>query len=318
MTLLTASNRKHFKKDKKTKTKMLEDETAASNKMAGDANKLAFDKTTTKAGDDRNKRQPKCGVLNVPLPVAPVCRTPLLSKLKHKRETRREVLVRSGGAKVTTADVDASNGVLHITDQDLIPPSTSKLAQETKNIVELAAATPDLSTLVIAFETGQALTGALSGKGPFTVFAPSNEAFAKLPKMTLDNLLDPKNITELRAVLAYHVHSGVAVLDYENDFGYHPDGMKHEQEVEMLDGQQLKIVNTCGEVLIGNGGAKVTSAAIEASNGVVHIIHQVLIPPSTPRTSPLLTKDIVVPVRRAWPPVPTHLAIRPGQTQPDQ
>jgi uncharacterized surface protein with fasciclin (FAS1) repeats len=127
--------------------------------------------------------------------------------------------------------------------------------------------------------------------------------------MTLDNLLDPKNITELRAVLAYHVHSGVAVLDYENDFGWHPDGMKHEQEVEMLDGQQLKIVNTCGEVLIGNGGAKVTSAAIEASNGVLHITDQVLIPPSTPRTSP---------VRRAWPPVPTHLAIRPGQTQPDQ
>merc|ERR1711981_5309 len=68
------------------------------------------------------------------------------------------------------------------------------------NIVGLAAGTPDLSTLVTALKAGK-LTTALSGKGPFTVFAPSNEAFAKLPKSVLDRLLDPKNIKELQDVL---------------------------------------------------------------------------------------------------------------------
>ena len=80
----------------------------------------------------------------------------------------------------------------------------------TKNIVELAAGTPDLSTLVTALKAGE-LTDALSGKGPFTVFAPSNEAFAKLPKSVLDRLLDPKNIKELQDVLEYHVIAGAAV-----------------------------------------------------------------------------------------------------------
>ena len=80
----------------------------------------------------------------------------------------------------------------------------------TKNIVELAAGTADLSTLVTALKAGK-LTDALSGKGPFTVFAPSNEAFAKLPKSVLDRLLDPKNIKELQDVLEYHVIAGAAV-----------------------------------------------------------------------------------------------------------
>ena len=116
--------------------------------------------------------------------------------------------VRVGDARVTTADVDASNGVVHIIDHVLLPLVAA--APVAKNIVELAAGTADLSTLVTALKAGK-LTDALSGKGPFTVFAPSNEAFAKLPKSILDRLLDPKNIKELQDVLEYHVIAGAAV-----------------------------------------------------------------------------------------------------------
>ena len=116
--------------------------------------------------------------------------------------------VRVGDARVTTADVDASNGVVHIIDHVLLPLVAA--APVAKNIVELAAGTPDLSTLVTALKAGK-LTDALSGKGPFTVFAPSNEAFAKLPKSVLDRLLDPNNIKELQDVLEYHVIAGAAV-----------------------------------------------------------------------------------------------------------
>jgi len=140
--------------------------------------------------------------------------------------------------------------------------------------VELAAATADLSTLVTALKAGQ-LTGALSGKGPFTVFAPTNEAFAKLPKSTLDHLLDPKNIKELDALLEYHVISGAAV---------HKADLKADQTVKSLEGQDVEIKKTAsGEVLVNQ--AQVITADVDASNGVVHIIDEVLmLPKSRPLT----------------------------------
>ena len=80
-----------------------------------------------------------------------------------------------------------------------------------KTIVDLAAATPDLPTLVTALKAGK-LVDTLSGAGPFTVFAPTNEAFARIPKATLDHLLDPKDIRELGDVITYHAASDSAVL----------------------------------------------------------------------------------------------------------
>merc|ERR1712072_1019821 len=137
----------------------------------------------------------------------------------------------------------------------------------TKNIVELAAGTPDLSTLVTALKAGK-LTTALSGTGPFTVFAPTNEAFAALPKATIAHLLDPKNIKELQAVLEYHVIAGAAV---------HAADLKEFQKVKTLEGKELFIVKDHrGDVLVDN--ARVTTADVDASNGVVHIIDKVLIP----------------------------------------
>ena len=111
-------------------------------------------------------------------------------------------------AKVTAADNDATNGVVHIIDHVLLPPKKptppSPPKPADKNIVELAEGDKDLSTLVTALTDGKLVT-ALEGKGPFTVFAPSNEAFAKVPKEELEKLLDPKNIKLLDAVLEYHV-----------------------------------------------------------------------------------------------------------------
>merc|ERR1712048_149781 len=97
-------------------------------------------------------------------------------------------------ATVVTADQMASNGVVHIIDTVLMPP----------NIVELAQSVDSLSTLVQAVTAGD-LAGDLSGAGPFTVFAPNNAAFDKLPAGTVDNLLQPASKAQLVGILKYHV-----------------------------------------------------------------------------------------------------------------
>jgi uncharacterized surface protein with fasciclin (FAS1) repeats len=168
---------------------------------------------------------------------------------------------------VAASAEEVRQDVVHIIDSVLIPPA---VRTPSKNIVELAVATPDLSTLVTALKAGN-LVGALSGKGPFTVFAPTNEAFAKLPKSTLDHLLDPKNIKELDAVLEYHVISGAAV---------HKADLKSDQKVKTLEGQDVDVRKTgSGAVFVNQ--AQVVTADVDASNGVVHIIDGVLLPPTT-------------------------------------
>merc|ERR1712028_276075 len=160
---------------------------------------------------------------------------------------------------VTAADNAASNGVVHIIDGVLLLP---------KNIVQLAQSVPDLSTLVTALVDGK-LTDALSGTGPFTVFAPTNEAFAKIPAATLTRLLDPANIKKLDALLEYHVIAGAAIFAKD---------LKPTQEVKTLEGDKLNIVVNAGRVTVNKN--TVTAADNAASNGVVHIIDGVLLPPS--------------------------------------
>jgi len=174
-------------------------------------------------------------------------------------------------AEVTTADVDASNGVVHIINQVLIPPgfvppTPTPPAPSTKTIVELAVATPDLSTLVAALKAG-ALVDTLSGKGPFTVFAPTNEAFARLPKKTLDWLLEPQHKKYLDDVLTYHVVSG----------SIHAADLKQYQQVKTVEGKDVTVIKHCDRVYVNH--AHVTTADVDATNGVVHIIDEVLIPP---------------------------------------
>lgn len=132
-------------------------------------------------------------------------------------------------------------------------------------IVEIAVGNPDFSTLVAALQAA-GLVEALSGDGPFTVFAPTNEAFAQLPPGTLEMLLLPENKEKLTAILTYHVVSGEVMA---------ADVVKLT-EATSLEGDTIAIT-------VVDGGVKVDEAAvvmtdIDASNGVIHVIDAVIMP----------------------------------------
>ena len=134
------------------------------------------------------------------------------------------------------------------------------------DIVTLAAETEALSTLVAAVTAG-GLVETLQGEGPFTVFAPTNEAFAALPEGVLDDLLKPENKDQLVSILTYHVVAGkVMSTDLQ-------DGMS----AETVNGASITVDLTDGVKI---NDANVTAADIGASNGVVHVIDQVILPPS--------------------------------------
>ncbi|MGJ3236342.1 fasciclin domain-containing protein [Marivirga sp.] len=135
-----------------------------------------------------------------------------------------------------------------------------------KNIVELAAGTESLSTLVTAVKAA-GLVETLSGNGPFTVFAPTNEAFEALPEGTLESLLKPENKDQLVAVLTYHV-IGAEVMSSD---------LKEGQKAKTVQGEEVTISLKYGASV---NGAKVAKADVKASNGVVHVIDKVILPPS--------------------------------------
>ena len=138
--------------------------------------------------------------------------------------------------------------------------SSSAMAAGT--IVEVAAGNGSFNTLVAAVKAA-GLADTLSGKGPFTVFAPTDAAFAKLPAGTVDALL--KDVPKLKAILTYHVVSGsVMAKDVKT-------GM-----VKTVNGQSLNVVAGASGVTVN--GAKVTTVDVAASNGVIHVIDTVLLP----------------------------------------
>jgi len=139
-------------------------------------------------------------------------------------------------------------------------------AQDTpKDIVDTAVAAGSFSTLVAAVQAA-GLVETLKGEGPFTVFAPTDEAFAKLPAGTLEELLKPENKAKLQAILTYHVVAGrVLASDVV--------GMKSASTVQ---GQQLSITVADGKVKIDD--ATVVSTDIMTSNGVIHVIDTVVLP----------------------------------------
>lgn len=147
--------------------------------------------------------------------------------------------------------------------------STTEEAAAT-NIVVLAQNTPELSTLVSAVQAAD-LVETLQGTGPYTVFAPTNDAFNALPAGTLDTLLEPANKDQLSSILTYHVVAGnVKAADLS-------DG----QVIETVQGGKLTVSIRDGKVYIKDakgGEAQVTSADVEASNGTVHVINAVLLP----------------------------------------
>jgi len=135
------------------------------------------------------------------------------------------------------------------------------------DIVGVAASNPDFSTLVTAVQAA-GLVDTLKGPGPFTVFAPTNEAFAALPKGTLDSLLKPENKAKLVAILTYHVIPGKVMS---------ADIAGKTLDVATVEGQKLHIDAKSG---VKVNGANVVKADIPASNGVIHVIDTVILPKS--------------------------------------
>jgi uncharacterized surface protein with fasciclin (FAS1) repeats len=147
--------------------------------------------------------------------------------------------------------------------------SAVAFAQDTMNktVVEIAAGNKDFSTLVAAVKAA-GLVETLSGKGPFTVFAPTNAAFAKLPKGTVEELLKPENKEKLTAILTYHVVAGKVMA---------ADAIKLDGKMaKTVNGQEIAIKVKEGKVMIND--ATVTAADIVGSNGVIHVIDTVLLP----------------------------------------
>ncbi len=134
-----------------------------------------------------------------------------------------------------------------------------------EDIVDIAVGNSDFSTLVTALKAAD-LVSALKGEGPFTVFAPTNEAFAKLPEGTLDNLLKDKDA--LTKVLLYHVVSGKVASG---------DVVKLDKATT-LEGKDVKVKVTDSGVMIND--SKVVTVDIIASNGVIHVVDTVLLPPA--------------------------------------
>lgn len=152
------------------------------------------------------------------------------------------------------------------TDQTLGGQSTVKDNVSEKDVVKIAAGSPDHTTLVKALTSAE-LLDVLSNAGPFTVFAPTNAAFDKLPAGTLDDLMKPENKGKLTDILQHHV--AVAV--------YTPDIMQNGQVLNMVDGSNATITKKDNSIFIDKGKI---SASIKASNGMVHVIDEVVLPPS--------------------------------------
>lgn len=183
--------------------------------------------------------------------------------------------VRINDATVVTTDIIASNGVIHVIDTVLLPPAaptpmmppTGAAAQAAQDIVDTAVGAGDFKTLVAAV-TAAGLVDTLKGPGPFTVFAPNDAAFAKLPAGTIDNLLKPENKQQLIDILTYHVVPGaVKAADVVN-----------LTSAKTVNGADVKIAVSGGNVKVND--SNVIATDIIATNGVIHVIDAVLLPPA--------------------------------------
>jgi transforming growth factor-beta-induced protein len=169
----------------------------------------------------------------------------------------RDGKVMVDGANVVKTDIAASNGTIHVIDTVILPAS--------KNIVETAVEAGSFTTLAKALKAAD-LVETLQGDGPFTVFAPTDDAFAKLPKGTLEDLLKPENKEKLKSILTYHVVSGRTFADQVG-------GLKSAKTVQ---GSDVNFKIDGKKAMINN--ATITATDIETSNGVIHVIDTVILP----------------------------------------
>jgi uncharacterized surface protein with fasciclin (FAS1) repeats len=182
-------------------------------------------------------------------------------------------VVLNGMSNVVTTDVEASNGVIHVINQVILPPSlhagadtASEEMSMMSDIVDTATEAGTFTTLLAAVEAA-GLTETLQGEGPFTVFAPTDEAFAALGEETINGLLE--DIETLSQILLYHVVSGeVLAADVV--------GLEAATTVQ---GEDISIAVVDGGVVL-NGSANVVTTDIVTSNGVIHVIDAVILPPS--------------------------------------
>jgi len=160
-------------------------------------------------------------------------------------------------AKVVKTDIACSNGVIHVIDTVMLP--------STMNLVETAQKAGTFGTLIAAAKAA-GLADTLMKDGPFTILAPSDAAFAKLPAGTVEELLKPENKEKLAGILKLHVISGRVYADQVVEM----------TEAPTLAGRKLPIVANKSGVTIGS--AKVSATDIEAKNGVIHVIDSVILP----------------------------------------
>jgi len=182
-------------------------------------------------------------------------------------------IVLNGTSRVVIADVKASNGVIHALDAVLVPPSLTQAPPPTQSIVQIAAGNSSFSTLVSLVQKA-GLVQALSGAGPFTVFAPTNEAFEKLAKAAPATyqavLADPALLAK---VLTYHVVTGDIRAAQASGVA------QQNGKVNALQGEPISFSLKAGKLTL-NGSATVVAADIRATNGVIHVIDTVIVPPS--------------------------------------
>ena len=166
----------------------------------------------------------------------------------------------SGKKEKSTSTTSPASSMVYAGGQASVVDDVSQ-----KNIVQIAAASPDHTTLVAAVQAA-GLADVLANPGPLTVFAPTNAAFDKLPEGTVENLLKPENKSTLAGIITYHAAAGTYTTD---DF---EDGM----ELDQATGADVLIEIKDGKYYVN--GAQIL-ASIDASNGVVHVIDGVLLPP---------------------------------------
>lgn len=165
--------------------------------------------------------------------------------------------VQVGRASVIQADIHTANGVIHVIDEVLLPAD--------QNLVQVAAQAGDFQTLIAAAKAAR-LDHLLADQGPFTVFAPTDEAFAKLPKGTVQNLLKPENREQLAEILKYHVVKGRVFADEAVGAG----------KAHAVNGDDLQFRLRKGRLNVNE--ATIVATDVQAQNGVIHVIDQVLLP----------------------------------------
>jgi uncharacterized surface protein with fasciclin (FAS1) repeats len=186
----------------------------------------------------------------------------MLSRFSLPRTVAFAVSISFIGCSDSTSDIATANSVEQTpgAGQSAVKDDVSQ-----KNVVQVAAGSADHSTLVAAVKAAE-LVDALSNAGPFTVFAPTNAAFDKLPAGTVDGLLKPEKKEDLQDILQYHVSIGV----------FKPESLQDGQSIGQANGGNIRISVKDGKIMVNETATVV--ASIPASNGIIHIIDAVLLP----------------------------------------